>query len=53
MTLKKQQLLKKLKTLQTRYDTEANHAEADKLLLDFIDDKKITEAFNDIQKWYA
>lgn len=34
-------------------DCERNHFEADELLLKYIDDKRITDAFNDIEKWYA
>ena len=34
-------------------DYESHHAEADELLLDYINDEKVTEAFNKIKKWYA
>ena len=30
-----------------------HHAKADQLLLDYINDEKVTEAFNKIKKWYA
>jgi hypothetical protein len=29
------------------------HEEADNLLLEYIDDQDITEAFNAIEKWYS
>jgi hypothetical protein len=34
-------------------DPEGGHAEADRLLLRFIGDDEITEAFEAIEKWYA
>ena len=34
-------------------DYEYHHAKADQLLLDYINNEKITEAFNKIKKWYA
>lgn len=34
-------------------DPEDAHMEADKLLLDLIEDDEIRTAFNQIQKWYA
>lgn len=34
-------------------DEEINHVEADALLLKFINDPEIAEAFNKIEKWYA
>jgi hypothetical protein len=30
-----------------------DHLDADGLLLDFINDKDITDAFEDIEKWYS
>jgi hypothetical protein len=35
------------------YDTKAAHIEADRLLVEYIDDKDIAEAFDSIGKWYA
>lgn len=35
------------------YDPEADHIEADKLLLAFIDDGEVAAAFEAIAKWYA
>jgi len=34
-------------------DLESTHCEADELLLKFINNKKISEAFDNIPKWYA
>jgi nicotinate-nucleotide pyrophosphorylase len=45
--------LVELETLSRDGDKEVCHAEADQLLLDFIDDKRISNAFNVIEKWYA
>lgn len=49
----KELLLKELKKLQKEYDIESGHAEADNLLLEYIGDSDIEEAYNAIQKWYA
>ena len=34
-------------------DYEFHHAKADELLLNYINNEKVTEAFNRIEKWYA
>ncbi len=34
-------------------DKEADHIQADKLLLKYINDKQVTSNFNRIGKWYA
>lgn len=58
----KQELIKELKKLQTRkinifgvetLDKEENHIMADSLLLKYIDDEEVTNAFKKINKWYA
>jgi hypothetical protein len=51
----KETLIKKLNKLACEEGAEAedNHAEADKLLIKYIDDKEITTAYNEIFKWYA
>lgn len=49
----KQELLEKLEELHDGWDHEANHSIADKLLLEFINDPEVTEAFDKIEKWYA
>jgi hypothetical protein len=48
----KEELLKKLKRLQKPGDTREDHLKADKLLLEFINDKEVTEAYNNVYKWY-
>ncbi len=47
------ELLEKLKSLETDSPDEFSHVEADLALLDFINDPEITEAYHDIAKWYA
>lgn len=51
--LTKAQLLKKLEKCAKSYDTESAHCDADALLIEFIDDEEIAEAYNKIDKWYA
>ena len=36
-----------------KYDNEEGHLKADQLLLEFINDKDIEKAFDNIDKWYA
>jgi len=50
---KKQKLLGRLEELAQYGDTEHSHIEADKALLDYINDKEIGEAFDNVKKWYA
>lgn len=51
----KQELLDKLNQQAdiSAKDPEYAHPEADKLLLEYIDDKEITFAFEGVRKWYA
>lgn len=49
---KKEWLILKLNEL-TSSDVEANHCDADSLLLDYINDPEITEAYDKVEKWYA
>lgn len=48
-------LVAKLEAIAEDYtgDQESDHLRADKLLLKFIDDPRVTLAFNAIDKWYA
>jgi hypothetical protein len=53
---KREKLLNTLRELaepKTHSDIEANHAKADDALLEYINDKDITEAYKKIEKWYA
>ncbi len=50
---KKELLIKGLKMQQRNCDTESAHSIADSFLLDYINDKDIRKAFEDIPKWYA
>lgn len=49
----KSELIKRLKALAGEGDPECVHGIADDLLLDFIGDDEVTEAFEAIDKWYA
>lgn len=51
--MNKQELLQKLEECAENGDTQGAHIEADKALLEFIDDEEITEAFRSWRKWYA
>lgn len=52
--MKREMLIKLLKQSQIiNGDKEATHMEIDKALLEYIDDKEITDLFNSIEKWYA
>lgn len=54
----KEELLTKFREMAIRCeedtdDTEIQHGEADDLLIKYIDDDEITEAYDAIHKWYA
>lgn len=49
----KTELLALLEALQNSGDTEAAHIDADEALLKFIADPEVTEAYEQIDKWYA
>ena len=51
MKINKEELIKRLKI--DSGDEEVDHGNADDLLLEYIDDNEITEAFNSVDKWYA
>lgn len=51
--LTKKRLIAKLDKLARSYDTESAHCDADALLVEFIDDQEIADAYNRIDKWYA
>jgi hypothetical protein len=51
-----EELIEKLKALPQLYpddDWEFVHKEADRLLLEFINDSRVTEAFKAVPKWYS
>jgi len=50
---KRDTLLKRLRALKHSPDTEGAHAEADRLLVAYIDDREIRAAYRAIDKWYA
>lgn len=43
----------KLRSLQGSTDPEMSNSEADKLLLAYIGDEEIAEAFDAVPAWYA
>lgn len=47
------ELKEKLQAINPNWDEEDNHVLADKLLLEYIWNQEITDAFNSIKKWYA
>lgn len=55
MKLTKEKLIKKLSELEEKHEGEKEsiHIAADDLLLEYINDKEIADAFNAIEKWYA
>lgn len=50
---KRDRIIKRLKELENGWDTESVHIEADRLLLELIDDSEISDIFNNLEKWYA
>ena len=53
--MEKEELIEKLKTVEERIDGDQEdwHWEADNLLLQYINDERVTEAFREIDKWYS
>lgn len=49
----KEELIKRLKELPKSCDTETAHLNADNLLILYINDADIMEAYHAINKWYA
>lgn len=52
----KKQLLARLKQLLNpidNHDVEYVHVKADQLLIDYINDPKVTKLYSSIPKWYA
>lgn len=51
----KEELIEELKSLieASWSDAENAHSKADELLLRFIDDEEVSEAFNGIERYYA
>lgn len=43
----------RLKELSELGDVEVAHCEADELLVNYINDSKITKAFEEVSKWYS
>lgn len=51
-SMSRNELMAKLREL-VGGECEESHAKADALLLEYIDDQEIAEAFDSIEKWYA
>lgn len=51
--MKKEELIEKLKAQQVQGDTEIRHVNADDLLIEYINDQEIKNAYDAIYKWYA
>lgn len=58
--MERKELVRKLEEIQAKEQNHDNsyyqvqaHEDADQALLDFIDDPEVTEAFYNIDKWYA
>lgn len=52
--ISREELISKLKELiGDETDPEASHAEADELLLNYINDPEIEKAFEEVPKWYS
>lgn len=49
----KEELIRQLQILQHFGDIEVGHEKADQLLLDYINDADIAEAFLALTRWYA
>ena len=50
---KREQLLKELEALKKMRDVEVAHVTADGLLIKYIGDDEIANAFKEIPRWYA
>lgn len=50
---KRMNLIRRLKKLQSSSDIEVAHIEADRLLIEYIGDKAIAKAFEDVPRWYS
>jgi hypothetical protein len=49
----KEELIKKLKEFAENDDYEMAHAEADDLLVLYLNDEEITDAYDSVGKWYS
>ena len=49
----REELIEKLQSLEEDTDFELTHQEADELLIQYINDPEVTEAYDALLKWYA
>lgn len=47
------ELVIRLEKLQKSGDQESTHLEADRLLLEYINEQEVIDAYEGIDKWYA
>lgn len=52
-TKRKAELIRKLNELMGWDDQETAHSQADHLLVEYINDEEIADAYHAIPKWYA
>ena len=48
-----EELVERLEKLSKIGDTESAHSQADDALLEYINDARVAEAFDNIDRWYA
>lgn len=51
--MSKEELIEQLNSLSDDSDVEGNHIEADELLIAYINDEDVKQAFESISKWYS
>lgn len=47
------EIIKRCKDDPNHYDAEDAHSDADTVLLEYINDKEIEAAWDDVPKWYS
>ena len=51
--ISREELIKELRELSELEDVELAHAEADELILSYVNDPVIEQAYEEVPKWYA
>uniref|UniRef100_A0A6M3JFH5 Uncharacterized protein n=2 Tax=viral metagenome TaxID=1070528 RepID=A0A6M3JFH5_9ZZZZ len=51
--MNKEELIKELERISRSGDAVSEHIMGDKLLLRYINDKDIADAFEELEKWYG
>lgn len=47
------EIAKQCKDVEKRYDADEAHCDADMILLEYINDEEIREAWHSVPKWYS